>query len=70
MNSAERQKKWREKHGIVKTVTVHLNQEQADVIAKCLEAMQWEGSSMEFYAAALCQGAKFRANAGNNKKVK
>lgn len=68
--SAQRQKEYRERHGIVKQVNVNLTQSQWETVCECLEKAKFEGSAKEFYAAALVQGSKFRANAGQGKKIK
>lgn len=68
--SAQRQKEYRERHGIVKQVNVNLTKSQWETVCECLKKAKFEGSAKEFYVAALIQGAKFRANAGQGKKIK
>lgn len=69
-SNKEHQAAFRKKRGIAKTVTIHLNEEQAALYERCFLAQIQTSSKTDFALSSFLTGLKFRANSGNTKKQK
>jgi len=70
MTPAERQRKSRATRARKHCVTILLTADELADLEYAWQCQRSEGVKGEFLAIALLQGAKFRANSGNGKKIK
>lgn len=69
-SNAARQAAFRARRGFVRSITVHLTEDEANLFDRCHDRQRDAGDRTSFAKQALLTGAKFRANAGQPPKHK